>query len=100
MESAKEIKSLLKEKRNEIMHVASRYGAINIRVFGSVARGDSDEKSDIDFLVEMKPGHGLFDMGGMLMDLQTLLGRTVDVITPQGIKPRIRNRILREAIEL
>jgi predicted nucleotidyltransferase len=60
---------LLKEKREEILRIAARHGARNVRVFGSVARGDADEASDIDFLVEMERGRSIFDMGGMLMEL-------------------------------
>ena len=76
------------------------HGARNIRVFGSVARGEADEKSDIDFLVEMEPGRSLLDLGGLLMDLQEVLGRDVDVVTERGLNPRIRDRVLKEAVAL
>ena len=92
------IEELLKEKREEILRIATQHGARNIRVFGSVARGEADEKSDIDFLVEMEPGRTLLDMGGLLMDLRELLGRDVDVVTERGLKERIRDRVLREAV--
>ena len=69
-----------------------------MRVFGSVARGEADETSDIDFLVRMNPGRSVFDVGGLLMDLQDLLGRRVDVVTERGLRPRMRERVLREAI--
>ena len=75
-------------------------GAYNIRVFGSVARGEADEKSDIDFIVEMEPGRSLLDLGGLLMDLQEILGRDVDVVTERGLNPRIRDRVLSEAVSL
>ena len=88
----------LKAKREQILAVASRRGARNIRVFGSVARGQDDKDSDIDFLVEMEPGRSLLDMGGLLMDLRKLLGREVDVVTEKGLKDRIRGRVLREAV--
>jgi hypothetical protein len=94
------IGELLKEKREEILLVAARHGARKIRVFGSVARGGADEKSDIDFLVEMEPGRTLLDMGGLLMDLRELLGRDVDVVTERGLKERIRERVLREAVAI
>ena len=94
------IDELLKERREEILAVATRHGAHNVRVFGSVARGEADEHSDVDFLVDMEPGRSLFDMGGLLMDLQELLGRGVDVVTERGLKPRIRERVLREAVRL
>ena len=69
----------LKRKKEQIIKIAAMHGARNIRVFGSVARGEADEKSDIDFLVEMEPGRSLLDLGGLLMDLQEVLGRDVDV---------------------
>jgi predicted nucleotidyltransferase len=91
---------LIKQKREEILRIAARYGGRNVRVFGSVARGEADELSDIDFLVDMETGRSLLDMGGLLMDLQATLGRNVDVVTERGLKPRIRERVLKEAIEL
>ena len=91
---------LLKEKREEILRIAARRGAHNVRVFGSVARGEADESSDIDFLVELEPGRSLLDMGGLLMELRDLLGRDVDVFTAGTLKPRIRDRALREAVNL
>jgi predicted nucleotidyltransferase len=94
------INELLRGKREEIIRVAAKHGARNVRVFGSVARGEADEKSDIDFLVEMEQGRSLFDMGGLLMDLQDMLGRKVDVATEQSLKPRIRARVLQEAVAL
>lgn len=77
-----------------------RYGARNPRVFGSVARGDADAGSDVDFLVEMEPGRSLFDLGGLQYELERLLGRPVDVVTERGLKARIRGRVLREAVPL
>jgi hypothetical protein len=94
------INELLRGKREEIIRVAAKHGARNVRVFGSVVRGEADEKSDIDFLVEMEQGRSLFDMGGLLMDLQDMLGRKVDVATEQSLKPRIRARVLQEAVAL
>lgn len=95
-----DLRDVLKWKRDEIAKVAAIHGARNIRVFGSVARGEADEKSDIDFLVEMEPGRSLLDLGGLLMDLQEVLGRDVDVVTERGLNPRIRDRVLREAVSL
>ncbi len=94
------IEELLCEKREEILQIAARHGARNVRVFGSVARGEADERSDIDFLVEMEGRRSLFDLGGLLVDLQDLLGQDVDVITPGGLRERMRERVLREAISL
>jgi predicted nucleotidyltransferase len=90
----------LRNRREEILRVAAQHGARHIRVFGSVARGEADERSDVDFLVELEKGRSLFDLGGLLMDLQTLLGRPVDVVTENGLKSRIRNRVLDEAVPL
>ena len=89
---------LLKQKHAEILGIASRYGARNVRVFGSVARAEADEQSNIDFLVEMEPGRSLFDLGGLQLELESALGRPVDVVTEEGLKARIRARVLREAI--
>ncbi|MEW6683775.1 MAG: nucleotidyltransferase family protein [Nitrospirota bacterium] len=94
------VDDLLKAKRQDILRIAAKHGVRSIRVFGSVARGEADEQSDVDFLVEMEPGRTLFDMGGLLMDLRDLLGRNVNVVSVRGLKPRIRERILREAVGL
>lgn len=87
-------------KRDEILRVAARRGARNIRVFGSVARGESDAHSDIDFLVDMEPDRSLFDLSGLLIDLEAVLEIEVDVVTERGLRPRIRERVLREAVPL
>jgi hypothetical protein len=94
------VEDLLKAKREEILRVCAKYGAYNVRVFGSVARSEADEQSDIDFLVELEPGRTLFDLGGLQYDLEHLLGCRVDVVTERGLKPRIRERVLREAVSL
>jgi predicted nucleotidyltransferase len=88
----------LSQKRAEILSIAGRYGARNVRVFGSVARAQDDEQSDFDFLVDMEPGRSLFDLGGTQSELESALGRAVDVVTEKGLKARIRTRVLREAI--
>lgn len=90
----------LKDKRKDILRIASKYGARNVRIFGSLARGEAREDSDIDFLVDMEPGRSLFDLGGLLMDLQNLLAQKVDVVTEKGLRPRIRDRVLKEALPL
>jgi predicted nucleotidyltransferase len=94
------VEDLLKAKREEILRVCAKYGAYNVRVFGSVARSEADEQSDIDFLVELEAGRTLFDLGGLQYDLEQLLGCRVDVVTERGLKPRIRERVLREALPL
>lgn len=89
---------LLGNKREEILDIAAKYGARNVRIFGSVARGEADELSDVDFLVELEPGRSLFDLGGLQYELELLLGSQVDVVTEGGIKQRIRDRVIREAV--
>ena len=91
---------LLSTKREDILRIAAKYGAYNVRIFGSVARGEADEQSDIDFLMNMEPGRSLFDLGGLLSDLEDLLGCNVDVVTEDGLRDRIRDRVLKEAIAL
>jgi uncharacterized protein len=89
---------LVREKRGEILRIASKYGASNVRIFGSVARGEVDRESDVDFLVELEAGRSLLDLGGLQMELESLLGCRVDVVTSRGLKARIRERVLREAV--
>ncbi len=91
---------ILREKREDILRIAAQYGASNVRVFGSVARGEADEQSDIDLLVDLEPGRSLFDLGGLLMDLQDLLGWHVDVFSVDTLKMRVRESALREAVPL
>lgn len=90
----------LQEKREAILATAAKYGAYNVRIFGSVARGEADSESDVDFLVEMEAERSLFDLGGLLMELQDLLNCPVDVVTEKGLRSRIRDRVLSEAIPL
>ncbi len=90
----------MKAKRDEILQVCAKYGARNVRVFGSVARGEADEQSDIDLLVEFEPNRSLLDHAGLWVELQELLGVKVDVVSERGLKPRIRQRVLQEAIPL
>ena len=84
--------------RHRVLRIAAKYGARNVRVFGSLARGEDDAESDIDLLVELDPGRSLLDLGGLQFELQALFGRPVDVVTERGLKPRIRERVLREAV--
>jgi uncharacterized protein len=90
--------ALLAEKRDEILRLARRRGVSNVRIFGSISRGDGGPASDFDFLAELEPGYTLVDLGGLQMDLQELLGRKVDVVEPAGLHPLIRERILAEAV--
>ena len=98
--TAEQLMALLQRNREQILALATRYGAHDVRIFGSVARGDATEESDIDFLVDFESGRSLFDQGGLLMELAELLHRKVDVATPEDLKPRIRDRVLREARRL
>ena len=92
-----DIAALIEEKKKEIREIAAKHGARNVRVFGSVARGEARLDSDVDLLVDMDPGRTLFDMGGLVMELRDLLGLRVDVVTERGLKARIRDRVLKEA---
>jgi predicted nucleotidyltransferase len=83
-----------------IAEIAARHGARQVRVFGSVARGEADEESDLDLLVAMEPGRGLFDMGALLIELEQLLGCSVDIVTEAGMHDAMRERVLREAVAL
>jgi len=94
------ISELINVNRNQILALAEKYGASDVRVFGSVARGTADEQSDIDFLVDLAPGRSLLDLGGLLYELQHLLGRNVDVVTSAGLRSRIRDRVLKEAVHI
>ena len=94
------LEALLKAKRDEILRICAKYGARNVRVFGSVARGDADEHSDIDLLVEFDTERSLLDHAGLWLELQELLGVKVDVVSERGLKTRIRERVLQEAIPL
>jgi hypothetical protein len=86
------------QNRQEVLRIAGKYGASRVRVFGSMARGEADAASDVDFLVELEPGRSLLDLGGLQFELEALLGRPVDVVTGRGLKPRIRERVLRDAV--
>ena len=91
---------LIKAKREDILRTAAKYGAYNVRVFGSVARGEADAESDVDLLVDMEPGRSLLDLGGLLTDLEDQLGCNVDVVAEKGLRDRIRERVLKEAVVL
>ena len=95
-----DLQFLLHQKREDILATAARYGAYDVRIFGSIARGEADEASDIDLLVNLEPGRSLMDLGGLLYDLQNLLGTDVDVVTEKGLRSRFREQVLNEAISL
>ena len=95
-----DLRELLEGKREEILRIARAHGARNVRVFGSAARGDADETSDVDFLVEFEPGTSLLQHGAMIAELEELLGRKVDVAPEKTLRERARERVLREAVPL
>ena len=87
----------LQQKRDDIVRIAARHGARNLRVFGSVARGDDGSHSDIDLLVDIDPDGSLLDVVGLGQDFEELLDRRVDVLTGASLHPAIRDRILAES---
>ena len=91
---------LIEEHREEIRQLALLRGARRVRVFGSRARGDAGPESDVDILLDLENGRSALALGGLLMDLQDLLGKKVDVVTPAALHPRIRDRILVQAIDI
>lgn len=95
------LKQLLQEKREEILSIAAKHGAYNLRIFGSVARGEETEASDIDFLIDydLEKTSPWFP-GGLIRDLETLLNRKVDVVTTQSLHDLIRDRVFNEAVSL
>lgn len=90
----------IRRRREAVLEIAARYGAHDVRVFGSVARGDTAEGSDLDLIVRFEPGRSLLDHGGLVMDLRELLGVKVDVIDEEAMRPRFRDHVLKEAIPL
>jgi hypothetical protein len=87
-------------RRDDILRAAAAHGASNVRIFGSVAKGEAGPESDIDILVDLEPDRSLFDLGGLLVDLQEILGRKVDVVTEGSLHWYIRDRVLQEAVVL
>ncbi len=94
------IKDLLSDKRNQILEIASKHGAYNVRIFGSVARGEATVDSDIDFLVELKPERTLLDQISLMQSLAKLLKCKVDVTEPSSLHECIKEQVLKEAIVL
>ncbi len=94
------LQELLREKRQEILDIAAKHGAYNVRIFGSVARGEADEHSDVDLLVDAGPDTSSWFPAGLIIDLEKLTGCEVDVVTEEALHWYIRDQVLREAVPL
>jgi uncharacterized protein len=94
------IRQLLRSKRKQILEIAARHGARKVRVFGSVARGTARRGSDVDFLVEMDEGRSLLDHSALILELERLLKRPVDVASERGLRRPLRKEVLKDAIVL
>lgn len=91
---------LVNSRRDDILRLARHHGVTRVRVFGSMARGDAGATSDVDFLVDVGPNPSPWFPGGLVADLEELLGRRVQVVTERGLDDLLRDRVLREAVEL
>lgn len=91
---------VIRQKKKDILAIARAHGLLNVRVFGSVARGEDTPKSDIDFLVDLEKGRSMFDLGGALVQLQEILGCKVDIVTERGLHWYLRDKVLKEALPL
>ena len=94
------IKRMLEENREEIRRIAATHGAYNVKVFGSVARGEAGPESDVDLLIDAGPVTSSWFPAGLILDLEDLLGRRVQVVTVRGLNPLIKDHVLREAVPL
>ena len=100
MDQVLDLAQQIRAKRDEIQKIAAKHGARNLRLFGSVARGDAQAESDVDFLIDAGPVTSSWFPAGLILDLQDLLGKRVEVVTERGLDPLIRDRVLREAVPL
>jgi len=91
---------LLIKHKTRILQIANRHGAFNIKIFGSFARGEENENSDIDLLIKLQPGRSLLDLIAIKQDIEDLLGCKVDVVTDAAISPYIREPVMNEAVNL
>ena len=94
------IRQILQAKRDEIIDIAARHGAHNLRLFGSVARGQDTADSDIDLLVATGPTTSSWFPAGLILDLERILGRRVEIVTEKGLNPHLREKVLGEAVPL
>ena len=95
-----DVKRLLNEKRGDIFRIAAKHGAHNVRIFGSVARGEAGPDSDIDFLIDVGPATSSWFPAGLILDLEEILGCRVEVVTERALNPHIRDYVLHEAVAL
>jgi predicted nucleotidyltransferase len=94
------LRQLIEEKREDIVKIAARHGAKNVRVFGSTVRGEDTPDSDVDLLVDVEATTSSWFPAGLVLDLEEVLGRPVEVVTEKGLNPLIKNHVLREAVPL
>ena len=94
------VNKTLSNKRDEILQITAAHGARNLRIFGSVSRGEATEKSDIDLLISLEPGRTLLDIVAIKQDLEDLLGCKVDLVTPKAIKPRMKPYIMQDLVHV
>lgn len=94
------LQELIREKRQDILRLAEQHGAYNVRLFGSAARGEAGPESDVDFLVDVGSSHSSWFPAGLMIELEELLGRRVDIVTPDALHWYVRDRILQEAVPL
>lgn len=95
-----QIYNISQEQRQKILQIAASHGARDVRIFGSMARGEARPDSDLDLLVKLDPGQSLLDIIALKQDLEDLIGRKVDVLTEAAISPYIREQVLENAISL
>ncbi len=94
------LRQLIEENRDDIVSIAAKHGARNVRLFGSVARGEDGPDSDIDLLIDAGPTTSSWFPAGLILDLEQILGRPIEIVTDQGLNPLIKERVLKEAIPL
>ena len=94
------LQEFLNDKRDDVLRIAAKHGAYNVRIFGSVARGEATPDSDIDLLIEKGPTTTPWFPAGLVLELEESLGRRVDIVTEKALNPYLRDRVLREAVPL